>query len=152
MPEDSGSQSLSSIIGEAVKRQVLVVQDYSLLAYRSIANIFTPPQYWTDALEQMDVIGVGSLPIVVLTGFFIGGVLVLQTASQFERFGETALTGDAVSLALVRELARRSRPSSLLAATRPASPPNSARWSSPNKSMPCVRSVPTPFANSSPRA
>jgi phospholipid/cholesterol/gamma-HCH transport system permease protein len=104
MPEDSGSQSLSSIIGEAVKRQVLVVQDYSLLAYRSIANIFTPPQYWTDALEQMDVIGVGSLPIVVLTGFFIGGVLVLQTASQFERFGETALTGDAVSLALVREL------------------------------------------------
>jgi len=67
MPEDSGSQSLSSIIGEAVKRQVLVVQDYSLLAYRSIANIFTPPQYWTDALEQMDVIGVGSLPIVVLS-------------------------------------------------------------------------------------
>ena len=46
----------------------------------------------------------GSLPIVVITAFFIGGVLVLQTSSQFERFGETALTGDAVSLALVREL------------------------------------------------
>ena len=30
--------------------------------------------------------------------------MVLQTAAQFERFGETALTGDAVSLALVREL------------------------------------------------
>ena len=46
----------------------------------------------------------GSLPIVVITAFFIGGVMVLQTAAQFERFGETALTGDAVSLALVREL------------------------------------------------
>jgi phospholipid/cholesterol/gamma-HCH transport system permease protein len=41
---------------------------------------------------------------VLLTGFFIGAVMVLQTASQFVRFGETALTGDVVSLALVREL------------------------------------------------
>jgi phospholipid/cholesterol/gamma-HCH transport system permease protein len=30
--------------------------------------------------------------------------MVLQTASQFVRFGQTSLTGDAVSLALVREL------------------------------------------------
>jgi phospholipid/cholesterol/gamma-HCH transport system permease protein len=52
----------------------------------------------------MDVIGVGSLPIVMLTGFFIGAVMVLQTASQFERFGQTALTGDVVAIALVREL------------------------------------------------
>jgi len=52
----------------------------------------------------MDQIGVGSVPIVTLTGFFIGVVMVLQTSSQFERFGETALTGDAVALALVREL------------------------------------------------
>ncbi len=104
MLEASETQSLSSIIGDAIKRLVFAVQDYSLLTSRSITNIFTPPQYWIDTLEQMDLIGVGSLPIVVLTGFFIGGVMVLQTASQFERFGETALTGDAVSLALVREL------------------------------------------------
>src|SRR5271154_346237 len=52
----------------------------------------------------MDFIGVGSLPIVAIAGTFIGGVLVLQTSSQFERFGETALTGEAVALALVREL------------------------------------------------
>ena len=52
----------------------------------------------------MDVIGVGSLPIVLLVGFFIGAVMVLQTSSQFERFGQTALTGDVVALALVREL------------------------------------------------
>ncbi|MGH9747349.1 MAG: MlaE family ABC transporter permease [Candidatus Acidiferrales bacterium] len=104
MSEPSETPSLFSILGDAAKRQVLAVQDYSLLSLRSVLNIFTPPQYWTDALEQMDLIGVGSLPIVVLTGFFIGGVLVVQTASQFERFGETALTGDAVALALVREL------------------------------------------------
>ena len=80
------------------------IQDYSIFAARGFAAIFTPPQYVLDLLEQMDLIGVGSIPIVLVTGFFIGAVLVLQTASQFARFGQTALTGDAVSLALVREL------------------------------------------------
>jgi phospholipid/cholesterol/gamma-HCH transport system permease protein len=104
MPEVSEVESIPSVLGETIKRQVFAVQDYSLLAMQSIANVFSPPQYWADTLEQMDQIGVGSLPIVVITAFFIGGVMVLQTAAQFERFGETALTGDAVSLALVREL------------------------------------------------
>jgi phospholipid/cholesterol/gamma-HCH transport system permease protein len=104
MPESNGTPSVPSLFGDTLKRQVLVVQDYSHLALQCVLNVFTPPQYWTDTLEQMDFIGVGSLPIVVIAAIFIGGVMVLQTASQFERFGETALTGDAVSLALVREL------------------------------------------------
>jgi phospholipid/cholesterol/gamma-HCH transport system permease protein len=105
MPEENETlQPVVSALAEGIKRQVQVVQDYAELSFQSLANLFTPPHYWADTLEQMDIIGVGSLPIIVLTGFFIGGVLVLQTASQFERFGETALTGDAVALALVREL------------------------------------------------
>jgi phospholipid/cholesterol/gamma-HCH transport system permease protein len=106
MPEDSSSPSpsLTLILEDALKRPILALQDYSQLVFQSLMCIFTPPVYWQDTLDQMDLIGVGSLPIVILTGFFIGGVMVLQTASQFERFGETALTGDAVSLALVREL------------------------------------------------
>ena len=80
------------------------MQEYTLLSVRSVTNLFSPPYYVSDILEQMDIIGVGSLPIVLLTGFFIGAVMVLQTAAQFERFGQTALTADVVSLALVREL------------------------------------------------
>src|SRR5205823_10130479 len=75
-----------------------------LLSFRSLANLATSPHYFQDTLDQMDDVGVGSLPIVLLTGAFIGAVMVLQTASQFERFGQTSLTGDVVSLALVREL------------------------------------------------
>jgi phospholipid/cholesterol/gamma-HCH transport system permease protein len=104
MPDNSEPSSVSSVLLDALKRQVFHVQDYSLLAIQSVANLFTPPQYWVDTLEQMDLIGVGSLSIVVISAFFIGAVLVLQTAAQFERFGETAITGDVVALALVREL------------------------------------------------
>jgi phospholipid/cholesterol/gamma-HCH transport system permease protein len=104
MPEASDSPSVLSIFADGIKHQVLSVQEYAELSFRSLANLASAPRYWIDTLEQMDLIGVGSLPIVILTGFFIGGVMVLQTSAQFEKFGETALTGDAVSLALVREL------------------------------------------------
>jgi phospholipid/cholesterol/gamma-HCH transport system permease protein len=96
--------SAAALILESVKQRILAVQEYSLFSLRALTNILTAPRYLADTYEQMDVIGVGSLPIVLLTGFFIGAVLVLQTAAQFERFGQTALTGDVVAIALVREL------------------------------------------------
>jgi phospholipid/cholesterol/gamma-HCH transport system permease protein len=96
--------SATEILLQDFKRFVLDVQNYSLLCVQSVTALFSPPYYVSDILDQMDTIGVGSLPIVLLTGSFIGAVMVLQTASQFERFGQTALTADIVSLALVREL------------------------------------------------
>jgi phospholipid/cholesterol/gamma-HCH transport system permease protein len=96
--------SVTGTLSEGAKRWILHVQEYSLLSAHAVSNLFSPPYYASDVLDQMDIIGVGSLPIVLLTGFFIGAVMVLQTAAQFERFGQTALTADVVSLALVREL------------------------------------------------
>jgi len=96
--------SVVEVLTDAAKQSVLKVQDYTRLSARSVVNFFTPPRYGEDALQQMDDIGVGSLPIVLLSGFFIGAVMVLQTGSQFQRFGQVSLTGDIVSLALVREL------------------------------------------------
>ena len=64
-----------------IKERVQAVQDYSLLTGRAVANIFTGPHYWDDVFTQMDSIGVGSMPIVILTGFFTGCVLALQSAS-----------------------------------------------------------------------
>ena len=92
------------VITGIVKNWVAGVQDYSLLAFRALANIPSRPFYFQDLIHQMDDIGVGSLSIVLLGGFFIGAVMVLQTGAQFTRFGQTALTGQVVSLALVREL------------------------------------------------
>src|SRR5450432_3466018 len=92
------------LLTDAFKRFLSQVQDYFHMSMRSLANLATGPRYFQDVLDQMDDIGVGSLPIILLSGLFIGGVMVLQTGSQFVRFGQTALTGDIVSLALVREL------------------------------------------------
>ena len=92
------------VVTDVLKNWVLGVQEYAQLCGRALANIPTSPFYLKDLIQQMDDIGVGSLPIVLLSGFFIGAVMVLQTGAQFTRFGQTALTGDVVSVALVREL------------------------------------------------
>jgi phospholipid/cholesterol/gamma-HCH transport system permease protein len=86
------------------KEKIQAVQDYTLLAARSVGNLFRKPLYFTDMVRQADLIGVGSLPIVVLTGFFTGGVLALQTSNTLERFGSITLVGQLVSTSMVREL------------------------------------------------
>lgn len=89
---------------EFAKDKVLAVQEYALLAWQSLVNLFRHPRYLADTLQQADVIGVGSLPIVVLTGFFTGAVLALQSANSLARFGALSFTGQLVSLSMVREL------------------------------------------------
>ena len=86
------------------KRIVASVQDFSLLAGRAVANIFSQPRYIADTFTQMDSIGVGSLPIVVLTGFFTGCVLALQSATSLKEFGAVGMTGRLVALSMVKEL------------------------------------------------
>jgi phospholipid/cholesterol/gamma-HCH transport system permease protein len=91
-------------IERTAKNLVLTVQDYSLFAQRAVLNIFRPPRYWPDFLIQSNIIGVGSSAIVLLSGFFTGGVLALQSAATLSEFGATAVTGRFVSLTMIREL------------------------------------------------
>jgi phospholipid/cholesterol/gamma-HCH transport system permease protein len=89
---------------EFARQRVQAVQEYSLLAAQSVANLFRKPLYLAEMVQQADLIGVGSLPIVVLTGFFTGAVLALQTSNTLERFGSITLIGQLVSTSMVREL------------------------------------------------
>ena len=60
-------------------RGLLELQEITLLAARAARGIVKRPRYIPETIAQMDLIGVGSLTIIVLTGFFTGGVLTLQT-------------------------------------------------------------------------
>ncbi|WP_213805719.1 ABC transporter permease [Granulicella sp. dw_53] len=86
------------------KQKVAAIQDYSVLAGRAFANLFSSPRYWADIFTQMDSIGFGSLPIVVLTGFFTGCVLALQSSTSLQEFGAVSMTGNLVALSMVKEL------------------------------------------------
>jgi phospholipid/cholesterol/gamma-HCH transport system permease protein len=86
------------------KRKVQSVQDYTLLAARSIENLFRRPLYVADMVQQADLVGFGSLPIVLAACFFTGAALALNSASSLERFGAITVIGQLVSVGIVREL------------------------------------------------
>src|SRR6266478_1001386 len=87
-----------------VTRSVFELQETTLIATRAIAGLFKRPRYISEAINQMDVIGVGSLTIILLTGFFTGGVLTLQTFPTLKTYGAQSQTGYLVAISLVREL------------------------------------------------
>ena len=91
-------------INEAAKRRVLAVQEYFTLAWKGLRFIFARPFYGGDVVQQMDAIGVQSLPIVLLTGLFTGMVLALQSSVQLQTFGATMYIGRLVAASMIREL------------------------------------------------
>jgi phospholipid/cholesterol/gamma-HCH transport system permease protein len=92
------------LIDSFFKRKVLALQEFTELTATAFLNAFSAPRYYADTIAQMDIIGVGSLSIVLLTGFFTGAILALQTYRTLQSFGEVDLMGEAVAISLVREL------------------------------------------------
>jgi phospholipid/cholesterol/gamma-HCH transport system permease protein len=98
---------LTSVLESPVRflaKAIWEIQSYTLLSGRAIANLFTRPIYGREAILQMDRIGVGSLTIILLTGFFTGAVLAIQSESALRQWGAVSLTGRLVSMTLIREL------------------------------------------------
>ena len=91
-------------LDRTAKHLIQSLQDYALLSGRALGNLFRRPLYLADIFTQADSIGVGSLPIVLLTGFFTGGVLALQSSSSLAQFGAAAITGQLVSFSMIKEL------------------------------------------------
>ena len=79
-------------------------QEYLRLCGTAVRGIVTKPFYLRDTVEQFYSIGVGSLVVVVLTGFFTGAVLALQTGMTLDQFGARPFVGRLVSASMVREL------------------------------------------------
>ena len=74
------------------------------MAARAAGGLLKRPRYIPETIAQMDSIGVGSLTIIILTGFFTGGVLTIQTFPTLKFYGAQEQTGYLVALSLIREL------------------------------------------------
>ena len=87
-----------------LKPPVQAFQDFIILGGRAIRNIFRSPHYTDDIALQMDIIGVQSLPVVIMVGFFTGGVMGLQMSRALATYGAQGQIGQIVAITLVREL------------------------------------------------
>src|SRR4030042_7041927 len=77
-----------------------------------LANLAGQAFYWAlvgpykrrSIFDQMKKVGVDSMPIVLLTAFFIGVIMALQIAYMMQRLGSEMYIASIVGLSLVREL------------------------------------------------
>lgn len=77
---------------------------YAHLLYDVVRDIAKHGINVREVSRQIVLMGVSSLPIVLLTAIFTGMVLALQTAYGLHRFGAKNYVGNLVGLALAREL------------------------------------------------
>ena len=87
-----------------IKKFLFEVQQITNLLWRAIKGLRKKPRYFSEIVEQIDKIGVGSLGIVILNGFFTGGVLILQAYPTLEYYGAQSNAGQGVATSLIREL------------------------------------------------
>jgi phospholipid/cholesterol/gamma-HCH transport system permease protein len=89
---------------EIIKLFLLEIQEAFFLLWKSLANIVAKPFYLDDLIEQLSLAGIGSLPVILLTGFFSGAVFALQTVTILKQYGETNTMGQLVAFTMIREL------------------------------------------------
>jgi phospholipid/cholesterol/gamma-HCH transport system permease protein len=95
---------VASRVSEWTKSAVFEVQEYVRLCRAAIVGCFSRPFYYTDVIEQFGAIGLGSLTVVILTGFFTGAVLALNSGITLDQFGAREFVGRLVSASMVKAL------------------------------------------------
>ncbi len=84
---------------------VALFGEHILLLGRASIWLFRRPFRLRLFLDQMEFVGVGSLPIIMLVGFFTGAVTALQAILALSLFEQQRYVGFGVGISLARELA-----------------------------------------------
>jgi len=91
-------------LGAAVLNTFETLGDMTMFAWRTFVWMFTRLPRRETLYNSMYQIGVLSLPVVALTGTFIGMVLAVQSYTQFRAFGLETQLGGVINKSMFREL------------------------------------------------
>ncbi|MCB9247988.1 MAG: ABC transporter permease [Ignavibacteriales bacterium] len=81
------------------------ISGLSIFNWEILKQAFVPPYEIAEIKKHMNELGIKTFPIVSITGFIIGLVLVMQSEPVFIRFGASDYLPGATALSIVRELA-----------------------------------------------
>jgi len=87
-----------------IKHFVYESQRLFLFSLKIIRSMFGRPVYPAETLEQMYLIGVGSLFLIILTGMSAGQAMTLQFSNELAEFGSKTYIGRIMAIAVLREL------------------------------------------------
>lgn len=94
-------------IGEGFFNLLETIGAFSIFSMQTVRWIFATPFDGYSLLQQLNEVGVKSVPVGVISSFFVGMVMGLQLGGPLEKYmeGISSFLGGGISLAMVRELA-----------------------------------------------
>ena len=94
-----------ALLGAFFLHRVIELGAFLIFLRQALVEVCRRPLRLDRIFIQLEFIGLRSLPIILITSFFVGAVFGLQVGSIFSIFSAESLTGSATGLALTRELA-----------------------------------------------
>jgi phospholipid/cholesterol/gamma-HCH transport system permease protein len=104
-PHPSIAASLLDAAVSPIRGILTYAGERTLLLSSAVAGLFRKPFRLRLFLEQMDFVGVGSLPIICLVGLFSGAVSAQQAIAALRIFNQERFVGATVGISLAQELA-----------------------------------------------
>ena len=98
------AEKLVGSIGAGALRITQEVGGIVVLTGQVLRALVPPRVDWRELIKNLYKMGNRSVPIVVLTAFFAGGLMVLQSGPFVKKFGATALAGWGAGYAVLREI------------------------------------------------
>ena len=105
--DDSYSARFASWVadwGKLVIDSLVALGAFSLFNFKTLRWLFTRMPKSETIWPNFYRVGVSSLPVIALTGTFIGMVLAVQSYFQFRQIGMETRLGAVINMTLVREL------------------------------------------------
>ncbi len=103
-PVEEQAVRLVSRLFEPFLKAISIFGEHIILLGRAFAWVIRRPFRGRLYLEHMEFIGVGSLPIIMLVGFFTGAVSALQGVMALSMFQQERWVGFGIGVSLAREL------------------------------------------------
>jgi phospholipid/cholesterol/gamma-HCH transport system permease protein len=100
----SAQPGFVAALGDLAVRAVTLIGDFGLFGLRSVTWMLRRRPARGTLLPSLYLVGVRSVPVVAITGMFIGMVMAVQTYNQFHRMGLATRLGSVINITLVREL------------------------------------------------
>jgi phospholipid/cholesterol/gamma-HCH transport system permease protein len=91
-------------LGERVFDFVAEVGDAAIFSAQTFLWLLRKRPRWSVMVPNLYAIGVSSVPVVAITGTFIGMVLAVQAHTQFSMMGLATRLGSVINISLVKEL------------------------------------------------
>ncbi len=105
-PEATASSVITPVqrLGERAFEIVVEIGDAGYFSALTVMWLFRKVPRWSVMVPNLYSIGVSSVPVVAITGTFIGMVLAVQAHSQFAMMGLATRLGSVINISLVKEL------------------------------------------------